>query len=63
MLLNLIEGQFHRRRLCPYHTSNWRLRLCLRLRLLTNQKGTDSYTLFFDWSRVANANADAIANR
>jgi len=35
--------------------------LRLRLHLLTNQKGADSYVLLSNWLR--NANADAIANR
>jgi len=30
---------------------------------LINQKGADSYTLLFDWSRDVNTNANAIANR
>jgi len=33
--------------------SDWRLRLRLRLSLLTNQKRADSYTLLSDWSRDA----------
>jgi len=41
--------------ICPYHTSDWRLRLRLRLRFLTNQKEAYSYPLLSDWSRDANA--------
>jgi len=34
--------------LCPYHTSDWRLRLHLRLQLLSNQKEAYSYQLLSD---------------
>jgi len=38
-----------------------RLAITSTLRLLTNQKGVDSYTLLSDWLR--DANTDANANR
>jgi len=45
----------------PVHTSDWRLRL--RLRLLIDQKEAYSYQFLSDWLKSANANVDAIANR
>jgi len=43
-------------------TNDWRLRLRSRLRPLNQNEPADQQILF-DWSKDANANADAIFNR